>query len=151
MRRGDFPMTIKQVGMQGMRVVVLALCALTVSAHPVLAQDSGPGMGGGNRPDQAQMAARRLETMTKELNLTTDQVAQVKAINDAALTEMVTLRNDSTMSREDKRGKMMTMRKNVEDKIRDVLTEEQKPKYDAMLAERRQRMGRRQSAPPPPQ
>lgn len=145
-------MTMKQVGMRGMRVAMLALCALTVSAIPALAQDGSPGGPGmGNRPDQAQMAARRLERMTKDLNLTPDQVMQVKAINDAGQADMMALRNDSTMSREDKRGKMMTMRQDTEAKIRAVLTEEQKPKYEAMLAEQRQRMGGRRGAPPPSQ
>jgi protein CpxP len=61
------------------------------------------------------------------------------------------LRNDSTIPQEDKRGKMMAMRQETEGKIRAVLTDEQKPKYEAMLAEQRQRQGSRQGGPPPGQ
>jgi len=75
----------------------------------------------------------------------------VKAIDDAQRAQMMALRNDTTIPQEDKRGKMMAMRQDTETKIRAVLTDEQKPKYDAMLAQQRQRMGGGQGAPPPPQ
>jgi protein CpxP len=151
-RQEVFPMTMKQTGMQGMRAAMLALCTLAM-AVPAIAQDNGapPPQTGGGRPDMAQMEARQLERMTRELNLTPDQVTQVKAINEAQRAQMMALRNDSTIPQEDKRGKMMAMRQETEGKIRAVLTEEQRPKYEAMLAEQRQRQGSRQGGPPPGQ
>jgi Spy/CpxP family protein refolding chaperone len=98
------------------------------------------------------MEGRQLEMLTKRLSLTTDQQAQVKAILDDSQKQMETLRNDTTTSREEKRPKMMQIRKGSEDKIRGTLTDDQKTKYDALLAEMRDRMkDRGQGTPPPPQ
>jgi protein CpxP len=156
-------MMTKQAGMYGMRTALLALCTLTVSAIPAMAQDNtpppppagqdgGPGGMGGHR-DPAQMQARQLEMMTKHLNLTPDQVTQVKAIDDAQHSQMAAMRGDTSMSREDKRSKMMAMRQDREAKIRAVLTDDQKPKFDAMVAKEKERMERRRDGgdgPPPP-
>ncbi len=150
-------MTTKQLGMQGLRVGMLALCTFAVTALPVMAQDAPPpaqdGQGPGGHRDPAQMEARHLEMMTKHLKLTPDQVTQVKAIMDGQHADMMAMRGDTSMSREDKRSKMMAMRQDGEGKIRAVLTDDQKPKYDAMLAKEKERMENRRDGaggPPPP-
>lgn len=157
-------MNTKQTGMVGMRTALLALCTLTVSAIPATAQDAtppappagqdAPGGGMGGHRDPAQMEARQLEMMTKHLKLTPDQVTQVKGIQDSSRSQMMALRQDTSSSREDKRGKMMALRQDSQTKIRGVLTDDQKPKYDAMLAKEKERMEHRreggQDAPPPP-
>jgi Spy/CpxP family protein refolding chaperone len=147
-----------------MRAAVLALCTATLSAAPMLmAQDNtapapqqqdnmGPPPGGHGR---GMRGGRQLEMLTKRLNLTPDQVTQVKAIDDDQMSQMRALRDDTTTSGEDKRSKMMTIHQASQDKIRNVLTDEQKTKYDAMLAKMQQRRENRQGgdeggAPPPP-
>jgi protein CpxP len=131
-----------------MRTALLALCTIALVTVPMMAQDNsapapqqqdqaGPprgGRGGGEH---------QLEMLTKRLNLTPDQVTQVKAIEDDSRTQSMAVRNDSTIAQPDKRAKMMDIRKASQDKIRGVLTDEQKPKYDALLAEQQQRMQNR--------
>lgn len=131
-----------------MRTAILALCTTAVSSVPMMAQDNsaaapqqqdqaGPprgGRGGGEH---------QLEMLTKKLNLTPDQVTQVKAIEDDSRTQAMAVRDDSSIAQPDKRAKMMDIRKASQDKIRGVLTDEQKPKYDAILAEQQQRMQNR--------
>lgn len=142
-----------------MRAAVLALCTATLSAAPMMmAQDTtapppqqqdsmGPGGHGGRRGGQVEM-------LTKRLNLTPDQVTQVKAIDADSMSQMKALREDTTTPQADKRSKMMDIRKASQDKIRNVLTDEQKTKYDAMLAKMQERRHNRQdgdgAAPPPP-
>lgn len=97
----------------------------------------------------------QLKRMTKELNLSADQVSQIKAINEDTRKQASAVRDDSTIAQADKRGKMMDIRKASQDKIRAVLNDDQKTKYDAMLAQQRERRGRRggggeENAPPPP-
>lgn len=146
-----------------MRVAVLALCTATLSAAPMLmAQDNtapapqqqdnmGPPPGGHGR---GMRDGRQVEMLTKRLNLTPDQVTQVKAIDDDQMSQMKALRDDTSTSREDKRSKMMAIHQASQDKIRNVLTDEQKTKYDAMLAKmqsrRQNREGGDAGAPPPP-
>jgi protein CpxP len=153
-------MDMTKFGRNAMRVGALALCTVAASAIPAMAQDNGgpppqaDQQGQGRRGgDPGQMEARQLEMMTKHLNLTPDQVTQVKAIDDAQRPQMMALRQDSSMSRDDKRSKMMAMRQDRETKIRAVLTDDQKPKYDEMIAHEKERMEHRgggQGGPPPP-
>lgn len=144
-----------------MRVAVLALCTATLSAAPMLmAQDNtapppqqqdnmGPPPGGHGR-----RGGHQIEMLTKRLNLTPDQVTQVKAIDADQMSQMQALHQDTSTPQADKRSKMMAIRQASQDKIRNVLTDEQKPKYDAMLAKQQERrqnhQGGDQGAPPPP-
>lgn len=148
-----------------MRAAVLALCTATLSAMPMMAQDNtapppppqqqdgmGPGMGGHAGP--GRRGGRQVEMLTKQLNLTPDQVTQVKAIDADTMSQMKTLREDTSTAKADKRSKMMEIRQASQDKIRNVLTDEQKTKFDAMQtkmqARRQNRQGGEGTAPPPP-
>jgi Spy/CpxP family protein refolding chaperone len=94
-----------------------------------------------------------VEFLTKKLNLTPDQVTQVKAIDDDARKQSMALREDTSVAAADKRAKMMDIHKASQDKIRALLTEDQKTKYDALQAEMRERMENRHGGsggPPPP-
>ena len=87
------------------------------------------------------------------MNLTPDQVTQVKAIDDNSRQQMMALRSDTTVAQSDKRAKMMAIHQASQDKIRAVLNDEQKTKYDALQAEmkaRRESHEGGQGAPPPP-
>jgi Spy/CpxP family protein refolding chaperone len=130
------------------------LCG-AVAVIPAKAQDAAPQPAPqaeaqpGGRADQMQ--ARQLEMLTKKLNLTADQQAQVKSIQQDTRQQMMAVRNDSTLSQEQQQSKMMDIRKSSQDKIRGVLTDEQKPKFDAMQAQMRGRMRNRQQGQAPPQ
>jgi Spy/CpxP family protein refolding chaperone len=157
--------------MQGKQVrgLVLALSTITMGGLTALGQDPGapppppppaagqPGGPWGGHRDPAQMEARHIEHLTKKLNLTPEQAGQVKLIDDAQRTQMLALRDDTSTPREEKRGKMIAMLQETQAKIRAVLTDEQKPKYDEMVAHEKRGMGRghggpngRPDAPPPP-
>ncbi len=144
-----------------MRATVLAACTLTTGLLPMMAQDptpqapaAGPRLPGGQGGyrDPAQMEARQLERMTERLKLTPDQVMQVKAIEDNQRTQMTALRQDNSLQPEDRHARVTALRQENEGKVRDVLTDEQKPKYDAMLARQQEHMGHRPDGaggPPP--
>jgi periplasmic protein CpxP/Spy len=148
---------MKTMNKMGLGCLALALCLPAMYSTQSLAQDtSGPppaqqpdGAGQqGGRPSMEQMRERQLERMTKELNLTPDQVTQVRAIDKDGMTQMMAVRQDSSMSQDDKRAKMMKMREDSQAKIRAILTDDQKPKYDAFLAQQRDRQ-RNGGGPPP--
>jgi periplasmic protein CpxP/Spy len=145
-----------------MRAAVLALCTATLSAAPMMmAQDAttappqqqdsmgGPGGHAGMR------GGGQVEMLTKRLNLTPDQVTQVKAIDADTMSQMKALHDDTATPKEEKRSKMMEIHQASQDKIRNILTDEQKTKYDAMQAKMQARRQSRQggdgaAAPPPP-
>lgn len=140
-------MTITMFRKAGMRIATVALCSGVLCALPMMAQDTAPAAsaqgaeGHGRRGDMTAM-------LTKQLNLTPDQQTQVKAINDDSRSQMMALRNDTSTPQADKRAKMMDIRKSSDDKIRALLTDEQKTKFDAMQAKMQERMKEhRQGAP----
>ena len=98
------------------------------------------------------MRGNNVEFLTKKLNLTPDQVTQVKAIDADTMKQAEAVRADTSIAGPDKRTKMMDIHKASEAKIRGLLTDDQKTKYDALQAEMRERMQNRQGGPggPPP-
>jgi protein CpxP len=110
---------------------------------------AGPGGPGGRRGGPE----RRLQMLQHELNLTPDQSAKVKTILDEGRAQMMTQR-DSSASPEDRRAKMMDNMQVENSKIKAVLTDDQKTKFDAMEARMRERRGHGGNgdggAPPPP-
>ena len=145
------------------RGFAVAVCSLALSTAPLLAQDNSGttpqaaqqdgagGPGGGHRGDGAMGGERRLNRMTKQLNLTPDQVTQIKAIDQDSMTQMKTVHDDTSTAQPDKRAKMMSIREASNTKIRAVLNDDQKTKFDAMQArmkERGQNKGGDQGAPP---
>lgn len=105
-------------------------------------------------PRGAGMQEHQLDMLTKKLNLTPDQVTQVKAIDADTRTQSQAVWSDTSLSQADKRAKMMDIHKASSDKIRALLTPDQQTKYDALQAEMKakaqERMQNRDGGPPPP-
>jgi Spy/CpxP family protein refolding chaperone len=99
------------------------------------------------------MEEHRLEMMTKQLSLTSDQVTSIKAIFRASHDQMMALREDTSTPREEKRPKMEAIHKDEQAKIKALLNEDQKTRYEAMEArmrENREEHREHGDAPPPP-
>jgi Spy/CpxP family protein refolding chaperone len=96
------------------------------------------------------MQGHQLEMLTKKLNLTPDQVTQVKAIDDDTMKQASAVWNDTSLAQADKRSKMMEIHKGAQDKIRALLTDDQKSKYDALQAEMKARRQNHEGGPLPP-
>jgi protein CpxP len=130
-----------------LQAAVLALCTTTLSTMPMMAQPApaaqGQGGGGGGR----MSPERQTEALTTALSLTPDQVTKVTAINTDSMKQMTALRDDSSLDQDARRAKMTDIRKASTDKIKAILTDEQKPKYDALLAQQAARRGGGGGAP----
>jgi Spy/CpxP family protein refolding chaperone len=138
-----------------LQVAVLAIGAIVLSALPAKAQDPSapPPPGQGPRGEGRGMQGHQIEFLTKKLNLTPDQVTQVKAIDADTWKQAKAMHEDTTIADADKRTKMMDIHKASQEKIRALLTPDQQTKFDALQAEMRNRMGNRhgdQGGPPPP-
>ena len=75
--------------------------------------------------------------------MTKDQQEKVKAIQEKQGEEMETIRNNSSLSREEQRSKMMDMRKKYSEQIEALLTAEQKAKLKAKQKEMQEQMQQR--------
>jgi Spy/CpxP family protein refolding chaperone len=144
-----------------LQIAVLVIVGTTLGALQARAQDPSappppapPGQAGSEhgRGGPGGMRGNQVDFLTKKLNLTPDQVTQVKAIEDDSRKQMMAVREDTSIAGADKRAKMMDIHKAAQDKIRALLTDDQKTKYDALQAEMRERMENRRGGPggPPP-
>ena len=116
-------------------MVAFAFAALSL---PALAQ-SGEGQG----PHRGMPSVdERVQHLTKTLNLSTDQQAKVKSILEDQQSQMTSLRQDTSMSQQDRRAKFQQIHEASTQKIRETLTDDQKAKFDAMQAEHKGHMGR---------
>jgi Spy/CpxP family protein refolding chaperone len=115
------------------RMSVVALCSAALCSTPMLAQ--GRGM---MAPEQ------RVEAIDKAVTLTPDQKTKILALYTEDQKKMQALRDAQDP---DMRTKMMDMRKDENSKIKDMLNDDQKSKFDDYVAS--MPMGR--PAGPPPQ
>ncbi len=130
-------------------VSVVAQQQADPSATPPTSQDGGPPQRGPHG-DPAERQAHMLQMLTKRLNLSPDQVTQVKAIQADNETQMQAIHADTSLQGADRRTKMMELRKTESDKMRAVLNDDQKTKFDAMQAKQREHRHEDRDAPEPP-
>jgi len=90
-----------------------------------------------------------LEHLSQTLNLTDDQKGQVKTILEDRQQKMKSLHSDSSLSEQDRRSKMRTMFRESNDKIRALLNDDQKQKFDQMQSRGRERMHNPSANPNP--
>jgi hypothetical protein len=96
----------------------------------------------------------QLRHMTKELDLSADQQAQIKPVLESRQEQMQQIRQDQSLSQQDRRQKMMDIQQDTSSKIEAALNDTQKQKYEAMQAKMRNRRMHRGGMggdnPPPP-
>ena len=122
---------------------ILALCFVIpgVAFQAAAAQESGSGGGhrrGMHSPEQ------QLKGLTRRLNLTEDQQDKIKPILKNQHKQMMSLREDTSLTRDEKRSKFMEIRKNAMQQIQANLTPDQLAKFQQMEQRREQRMKARQ-------
>jgi protein CpxP len=117
-------------------------------------QQSPSAQDNGGRHHGPPDPAERTRELTKHLKLTTDQQTKVQDALVSQRSQMVSLHQDASLSQQDRRSKMMEIRKSTDDQIRGLLNSNQQKKWDEMQARREQKMQSRrggQQGPPPQQ
>lgn len=111
---------------------LLAACLFALAAG---AQQNTPTQENGEHKHGGQMRSSddMVQDLTTKLNLTADQQTKIKSILDESHQQMQATMNDQSLSKEDKRAKMKSTHESIQAKVREVLTDEQKPKFDAMM------------------
>jgi protein CpxP len=75
---------------------------------------------------------KRVDQLNKQLSLTSDQRAKMLGILQQEQASMNDLRQDSSLSQQDRRSKMMDIRNTGNSQIRALLTEDQQQKWDRL-------------------
>jgi hypothetical protein len=108
-------------------------CGLALAAP--LPQEAPASAPAAHRFDPDQQVRR----LTKRLNLTAEQQNQLLPILTERQRQMAALRNDSSLSAQDRRAKARALREDSDSKIKAVLNDSQKQQYEQMRQHRRQR------------
>jgi hypothetical protein len=122
------------------------------STTPQASQSSGDQQPGQyHRGHRRMNPDRQLAHLSKALDLTADQQAQIKPILQDRQQQMKALFQDQTLSRQDKRAKAQAIQQDSRTKLEAALNDQQKQKFEEMRAKmqarRQQRMGGQNQAP----
>jgi len=122
---------MKVIRSMAMLAALALLCTL-----PAMAQEGGQSKpeGGNQAGGQRRMMMtpeERLKRMTDQLTLTQEQQDKIKPILEDNQKQMQALR-DNGASMEDNREKMMKVRNESNEKIKAVLNDDQKKKFEEM-------------------
>lgn len=110
---------------------MLASAQSADTAAPAEQTTQPSGRHRGMNPD------KQAERLGKRLNLSQDQVAQIKPILADRAQQMEALRSDTSLAPEDRRAKARSIMEDSNSKIEAVLNDQQKQQYEEMLASRR--------------
>jgi len=105
------------------------------------------------QPGQAPSIDDQVQVLAQELNLTPDQQAKVKTALQDQHSQAMTIIQDASLQRDDKIQKIHALREGTIAKVRATLTsDEQKTKFDQILAAQDNHMHSQpqQQAPPQP-
>jgi periplasmic protein CpxP/Spy len=101
------------------------------------AQDTGSQSTAQSQTMHQGQHESRLEWMTKQLNLTDDQQAKIKPVLADEMKQMKSVRDDTTLTQDQKRDKMKEIHQNTDSQINDVLTPDQQKKYADLKAQQK--------------
>lgn len=130
--------------MKRTRTIIFVCVALfAISAFAMQSQQQPSGQGTQPAADQAGQGERRqmptideqVKRLSDRINLTDDQQAKAKTILEDQRTQAQALMKDDSLSQDDKKQKFMGLRQTTISKIKDLLNDDQKKKFDAYLQE----------------
>jgi Spy/CpxP family protein refolding chaperone len=130
--------------MKLMRLLTLvAACLFSMAA---LAQQTPPAQESGDHKHSGHMGPGmgnvddHVKELTAKLNLTADQQTKVKSILEENHQKIQSTTKDESLSKEQKHARMKEMHESVHAQVRNILTDDQKPKFDAMVKDMEDRM-----------
>ena len=118
--------------------VVMLLAAGLTFAQPSQ-QSQAPPSDKHAGMQHEESADQHLQMLSEKLNLTDDQKAKLKPILQDQMQQMKVVREDSSLSEEQKRAKMKSVHESLHDQINAVLTPEQQTKFKQMRQDQMQK------------
>ncbi len=126
-------------------MAMLAVGGSLAFGPALLAQDSTntppppPAAQGGQM--RGQNVDRMVQMLTTRLNLTADEQTKIKPILQSQADQINALRQDSTLTPQDRRAKMMAIRQSTASQLQGILTPDQFTQYQQMMQRGRRGMG----------
>ena len=134
-----------KVGTLCFAVLLFFVCSITTRAQDAGTQESKAQAQTENGMHHGQHASH-LEWLSKELNLTDEQKAQVKPILDEQSKQMRATQEDTSLTQEQKHEKMKQIHQTTHSQINGILTPEQQKKFAELKEQHKgQREGSKES------
>jgi|SRR5271157_888567 Spy/CpxP family protein refolding chaperone len=122
-----------------MRCLSVFASLVVAGLFSVVSAQQGQGGQGGHR--QMMSVEDRVNHLKTQLDLSADQVTKITAILQNQRETMQTLRQKYGDDRQGMRQAMTALRTGTDNEISAVLTDVQRKKYDAMIAQRQKERG----------
>ena len=106
-----------------------------------LAQTASTASGDNAAQAQSDKRGERGEKFAKELNLTPEQQADLKSIRENMKQQAQAIKNDSSLTADQKKAKFKELRKSSHEQMMAKLTPEQQTKFKEMRKEHRGHRG----------
>jgi periplasmic protein CpxP/Spy len=134
-----------RLAISGLLATGLTLCSAAAFAQQdTPAPDASAQQGGHRQPPTPDEQVAR---MTKRYNLSSDQQSQIKPILANQQQQMQALRQDSSLSQEDRMAKVKSIRDDSSAKISALLNDSQKQKFAQDQQRRQEHMQEHGAAP----
>ena len=117
------------------------LCALVAGGQITLAGPQETGEDG--RAERRGQRSQRLERLGQELNLSEAQQAEIRSLVEQQQNQARTLREDTSLTRAEKRERRIEIRQATQERIQGVLTSEQQERFAEMRKQAGERRGGR--------
>jgi periplasmic protein CpxP/Spy len=120
--------------------VAITASFLLASVFPALTRAQDNTAPAAAQQEQAQGTEKRHDkgAFMANLNLTDDQKAQIKQIRESAHSQLDAVKNDSSLSADQKQAKTREIRRNSHEQMEKVLTPEQRKQFRENMRERRE-------------
>jgi len=115
--------------------------AVVLGGASAYAQMGAAGAADAHGPRQPMSTDQRLQMLTSQLNLSSDQQSQIKPILESESQQMQALRSDTALSQQDRMSKMQAIRKDTASQIKPILNADQQTKYQEMMSHQGHRGG----------
>jgi protein CpxP len=141
-----------------MRILPSTLLSLVLvsglTGSALLAQDqaqpgpAAPSVSTSAQPHKVPNPQHQAKRMAKKLGLSADQKAQIEPILADRDQQMQNLRNNTTLSPQDRKAQIRGIRQGSDSKIEAILNDTQKQQYEQMKQDHRARKQQAQSTVP---
>ncbi|HZU43125.1 MAG TPA: hypothetical protein VE994_10665 [Terriglobales bacterium] len=123
----------------------MLLLSVAVFAQTPAPQDQGAEEGGHQAASMRRHMdpQQQLDHLSKQLNLNDDQKQKVKPLLDQQAEQMQSLRQDTSLSQQDRRAKFQEIHQSTMSQIRSLLDEKQQKKFDKMMQKQEERRAHR--------
>ena len=136
--------------MKSNRFFTFILSGAMVLPMAALAQTASTASGDNAAQTQSEKRGERGEKFAKELNLTPEQQADLKSIRENMKQQAQAIKNDSSLTADQKKAKFKELHKSSREQMMAKLTPDQQAKFKEMKKEHRgnHRHGRKGEAAP---